>query len=68
MRSLKNQKFISNLAITGIYIYEFNSIEKIKKITFSHRGEREVTDLNNIYLREEMLRSNILAGGMHGLM
>jgi len=48
----KPKKFISNLVITGIYIYEFNSIEKIKNITFSHRGEREVTDLNNIYLRE----------------
>ncbi len=45
----------SNYAIPGIYIYPGDVIEKVSKLKYSKRGELEITDLNNIYLKENRL-------------
>lgn len=42
----------SDIAQTGIYMYDSNVFDKIKNLSPSQRGELEVTDLNNIYLRD----------------
>jgi glucose-1-phosphate thymidylyltransferase len=42
----------SNLAITGLYFYDNNVIGHAAGLTPSARGELEITDLNNIYVRE----------------
>ncbi|MEK7078983.1 MAG: sugar phosphate nucleotidyltransferase [Patescibacteria group bacterium] len=50
----------SDIAQTGIYMYDsrvFNFIEKLKP---SGRGELEVTDLNNFYLKEGTLSCELL--------
>lgn len=45
----------SNLAITGLYFYDNSVINIVKKLTPSHRGELEITDVNLEYLRQGSL-------------
>ena len=49
----KPQEFISNFAVVGLYMYTSSVIDKVKKLNPSKRGELEITDLNNIYLKGE---------------
>lgn len=46
----------SNLAVVGIYLYDLNCFELIKKLEYSERGELEITDLNN-----ELIKSNLVS-------
>lgn len=52
----------SNLAVCGIYIYDGRVFEIIRGLKPSGRGELEITDVNNAYLREGSLRYELLAG------
>lgn len=52
----------SNYAQTGLYIYDKTVFSKIKKLKPSERGELEVTDLNNLYLKEGNLKWRELDG------
>ncbi len=54
----------SDFAITGIYIYKSNVVEYAKKLKPSERGELEITDLNNIYMKEKKLNVEILGRGI----
>ena len=47
----KPQGFISNFAVVGLYMYTSSVIDKVKNLKPSKRGELEITDLNNIYLK-----------------
>jgi glucose-1-phosphate thymidylyltransferase len=42
----------SNYAVTGIYMYDGTVFDKVKKLVPSGRGELEITDVNNAYIRE----------------
>lgn len=50
----------SDIAQTGIYMYDKKVFEYIKKLTPSARGELEVTDLNNMYLKDGTLTCEII--------
>lgn len=52
----------SNYAVTGIYMYDSRVFDFIKKLSPSDRGELEITDVNNFYIRENTLRYDILEG------
>lgn len=54
----------SNLAITGLYFYPKDVFEKVKKLVPSPRGELEITDLNNLYLKEGRLDVEIMKRGI----
>jgi glucose-1-phosphate thymidylyltransferase len=56
----KPTKFISNFAVTGIYVYDNSVIQKSKSLVPSARGELEITDLNNSYIKEGKLRASFL--------
>ncbi|MCR4325006.1 MAG: sugar phosphate nucleotidyltransferase [Candidatus Curtissbacteria bacterium] len=56
----KNPK--SNLAVTGLYIYDSEVFHHIKNIKPSTRGQLEITDVNNIYIKEGTLRWAELKG------
>jgi glucose-1-phosphate thymidylyltransferase len=48
----KPKKPKSSYAVTGLYLYDKTVFKRIKNLVPSKRGELEVTDLNNSYLKE----------------
>lgn len=46
----------SSYAVTGLYIYDARVFSFISNLERSERGELEITDVNNFYLRENALR------------
>jgi glucose-1-phosphate thymidylyltransferase len=60
----KPQKPKSNYAVTGLYFYSNDVIEKAKILKPSARGELEITDLNRMFLEEDRLQVKIMGRGM----
>lgn len=52
----------SNYAVTGVYMYDASVFDKIKTLVPSHRGELEITDVNNAYVREGTMSFSFLDG------
>ena len=56
----------SNLAVTGLYFYDekiFDVIDEIIRTKgYSERGELEITDVNNYYVKRKFTRSKIIKG------
>lgn len=51
----KPEKPKSSYAVTGLYIYDSSVFDKIKTIKPSDRGQLEITDINNLYLKQGKL-------------
>ena len=49
----KPEKPQSNLAVLGLYLYSYDCFELIERLEFSARGELEITDLNNLYIKSK---------------
>jgi len=52
----------SRYAVTGIYMYDSQIFDIIRTLNPSSRGEYEITDVNNLYLKKGQLRHDILDG------
>lgn len=52
----------SNLAVTGLYLYDKNVFHVIKTLKPSGRGELEITDVNNYYIESDQMSYSILEG------
>ncbi len=52
----------SNYIVTGIYMYEHDVFDIIDGLTPSRRGELEITDVNNEYIRRGTMAYEILSG------
>jgi glucose-1-phosphate thymidylyltransferase len=53
----------SNYAVTGLYFYPNDVIQKAKAISPSHRGELEITSVNQAYLAEQRLKVELMGRG-----
>lgn len=59
----KPQRPRSNWAVTGLYFYDADVVRIARQIRPSARGEIEITDINNEYLRRGQLKVHLLGRG-----
>ena len=59
----KPEKPKSNFAVTGLYFYPNDVIQKALKVLPSKRGELEITSINEMYLNEGRLKVQLLGRG-----
>ena len=54
----------SRYAVTGLYFYDASVVERARRVQPSSRGELEITDLNQMYLEDGLLRVELMGRGM----
>jgi glucose-1-phosphate thymidylyltransferase len=59
----KPKKFVSDLAITGLYFFDNNVVKYAKKLKPSKRNELEIVDLLNKYKNQKNISAEIIGRG-----
>ena len=59
----KPQNPKSNYAVVGLYFYPNDVVEKARKVKPSERGEIEITSINDMYLKENRLKVELMGRG-----
>jgi len=57
----------SNFALTGLYFYDNNVINIAKTVQYSARGELEISSINQIYLKADNLKVEVIGRGFSWL-
>lgn len=60
----KPKEYVSPYAVPGLYLYDNSVIEIAKQLKPSPRGELEITDVNNVYLKQDKLFVSKLPQGL----
>ncbi len=60
----KPKKPLSNYAVTGLYFYDADVVDIASSIQPSARGELEITDVNNVYLKRNALHVELMGRGI----
>jgi len=58
----KPKKPVSNFAVIGIYMYDATVFNIVKTLKPSGRGELEITDVNNVYIKKGKMTYDVLEG------
>jgi len=58
----KPEKPKTNYCVTGLYIYDNKVFDIIKTLKPSDRGELEITEVNNTYIKQEKMKSHFVKG------
>ena len=58
----KPKKPVTDWAVTGVYMYDETVFDIIRTLKPSARGELEITDVNNAYIRRKELQYDVLKG------
>jgi glucose-1-phosphate thymidylyltransferase len=53
----------SSYAVIGVYFYDATVFDRVRSLRTSGRGEFEITDVNNSYIRERRMEHEIIEGG-----
>ena len=61
----KPKNAFSDLAVTGLYFYKSKDFRFINKINYSKRGELEITDFNNLIIKNSNLDYQVLGRGSY---
>lgn len=56
----KPQQYVGEFAVPGLYMYDETVVQRAKELQPSSRGELEITDLNNSYIRDGKMNVSIL--------
>tara|TARA_B100000902_G_scaffold382335_1_gene419860 strand:- start:650 stop:1519 length:870 start_codon:yes stop_codon:yes gene_type:complete len=59
----KQKRYLSDLAITGLYFFDNNVVKFAKKLKPSKRGEVEIVDLLNFYKSKNQLTADLIGRG-----
>lgn len=58
----KPKTFVSLYAVTGLYLYDYKVFDVVKELKPSGRGELEITDVNNAYIKERKMGYEMVNG------
>ena len=58
----KPKKPKSNYAVCGLYLYDNRVFDIIRELKPSGRGELEITDVNNVYIRKNIMTYSMING------
>lgn len=58
----KPTTFVSNNAVIGLYLYDYKVFDIIRQCKISSRGQKEISDVNNVYIKHKEMNHSVIEG------